>query len=179
MNQLYTKYHVRTPDEQPLDSGCFVLRPFNSDGTIRDPAAVAALKTYANFLPSAQRELRAEITDWVDTPGLSLATRALNVPPSLPKPTTTINVVEVAGIAKQLRQLSIGKDVWRIQDRDTKAIVVTFLEDQKPIAEVWLEAQQEGGQYMNCEVARAVVYQHPTRLMIAAADMLDALIKTV
>ncbi len=81
MSQLYTKYHVRTPDEQPLDSGCFVLRPFHSDGTIRDPAAVAALKTYANFLPSAQRELRAEITDWVDTPGLSLATRALNVPP--------------------------------------------------------------------------------------------------
>jgi hypothetical protein len=81
MSQLFTKYHVRTPDEQPLDSGCFVLRPFNSDGTIRDPAAVAALKTYANFLPSAQRELRAEITDWVDTPGLSLATRALNVPP--------------------------------------------------------------------------------------------------
>jgi hypothetical protein len=80
MNQLYTKYHVRTPDEQPLDSGCFVLRPFNSDGTIRDPAAVAALKTYANFLPSAQRELRAEITDWVDTPGLSQATRELNVP---------------------------------------------------------------------------------------------------
>jgi hypothetical protein len=83
MNQLYTKYHVRTPDEQPLDSGCFVLRPFNSDGTIRDPAAVAALKTYANFLPSAQRELRAEITDWVDTPGLSQATRELNVPPSV------------------------------------------------------------------------------------------------
>jgi hypothetical protein len=80
MNQLFTKYHVRTPDEQPLDSGCFVLRPFNHDGTIRDPAAVAALKTYANFLPSAQRELRAEITDWVDTPGLSQATRELNVP---------------------------------------------------------------------------------------------------
>ena len=82
MSQLFTKYHVRTPDEQPLDGGCFVLRPFNSDGTIRDPAAVAALKTYANFLPSAQRELRAEITDWVDTPGLSQATRELNVPPS-------------------------------------------------------------------------------------------------
>jgi hypothetical protein len=80
MSQLFTKYHVRTPDEQPLDSGCFVLRPFNSDGTIRDPAAVAALKTYANFLPAAQRELRAEITDWVDTPGLSQATRELNVP---------------------------------------------------------------------------------------------------
>jgi hypothetical protein len=80
MSQLFTKYHVRTPDEQPLDSGCFVLRPFNSDGTIHDPAAVAALKTYANFLPSAQRELRAEITDWLDTPGLSQATRELNVP---------------------------------------------------------------------------------------------------
>ena len=83
MSQLFTKYHVRTPDEQPLDGGCFVLRPFNSDGTIRDPAAIAALKTYANFLPSAQRELRAEITDWVDTPGLSQATRELNVPPSV------------------------------------------------------------------------------------------------
>ena len=81
MSQLNTKYHVRTPDEQPLDTGCFVLRPFNDDGTVRDPAAVAALKTYANFLPAAQRELRDEITDWVDTPGLSAATRELNVPP--------------------------------------------------------------------------------------------------
>jgi hypothetical protein len=83
MNQLYTKYHVRTPDEQPLDGGCFVLHPFRANGTIRDSAAVAALKTYANFLTSAQRELRAEITDWLDTPGLSQATRELNVPPSV------------------------------------------------------------------------------------------------
>jgi hypothetical protein len=83
MNQLFTKYHVRTPDEQPLDGGCFVLHPFRANGTIRDSAAVAALKTYANFLPAAKRELRAEITDWVDTPGLSLATRELNVPPSV------------------------------------------------------------------------------------------------
>lgn len=80
MSSLFTKYHVRTPDEQPLDAGCFVLRPFNSDGTVRDPAAVAALKTYANFLPAAERELRAEITDWVDGPGLNPATRELNVP---------------------------------------------------------------------------------------------------
>lgn len=80
MSSLFTKYHVRTPDEQPLDAGCFVLRPFNSDGTVRDPAAVAALKTYAAFLPAAERELRAEITDWVDGPGLNPATRELNVP---------------------------------------------------------------------------------------------------
>lgn len=82
MNSLYTKYHVRTPDEQPLDAGCFVLRPFNSDGSVRDPAAVAALKSYANFLPATERELRCEIMDWVDTPGLSDATRHLNVPPA-------------------------------------------------------------------------------------------------
>ena len=179
MSQLFTKYHVRTPDEQPLDGGCFVLRPFNSDGTIRDPAAVAALKTYANFLPSAQRELRAEITDWVDTPGLSQATRKLNVPPSQPKPTPKISIADVAGIVKQLRELSIGNEVWRVQDRDTKGVMLTFLEGQKPIAEAWLEGQQERGHYMNCEIARAVVFPHPTRLMIAAADMLDALIRTV
>jgi hypothetical protein len=81
MSKLFTKYHVRTPDEQPLDSGTFVLRPFNSDGSVRDPAAVAALRTYANFLPANERELRAEIMDWLDTPGLSTATRELNVPP--------------------------------------------------------------------------------------------------
>lgn len=81
MKSLYTKYHVRTPDEQPLDSGSFVLRPFNSDGSVRDAAAVAALRTYANFLPASDRELRAEIMDWLDTPGLSTATRDLNVPP--------------------------------------------------------------------------------------------------
>lgn len=81
MSSLFTKYHVRTPDEQPLDSGCFVLRPFNADGSVRDPAAVAALRTYANFLPASERELRAEILDWLDMPDLSTATRALNVPP--------------------------------------------------------------------------------------------------
>ena len=81
MKNLFTKYHVRTPDEQPLDSGSFVLRPFNSDGSVRDAAAVAALRTYANFLPANERELRAEIMDWLDTPGLSTATRELNVPP--------------------------------------------------------------------------------------------------
>lgn len=56
MSQLFNKYHVRTPDEQPLDAGCFVLRPFNSDGSVRDPAAVAALKSYANFLPATSAE---------------------------------------------------------------------------------------------------------------------------
>jgi hypothetical protein len=81
MSKLFTKYHVRTPDGHPLDSGSFVLRPFNSDGSVRDPAAVAALRSYANFLPANERELRAEIMDWLDTPGLSTATRELNVPP--------------------------------------------------------------------------------------------------
>lgn len=82
MSKLHNKYHVRTPDEQPLDAGCFVLRPFNADGSVRDPAAVAALKSYANFLPAAERELRCEIMDWIATPGLSDATRHLNVPPA-------------------------------------------------------------------------------------------------
>ena len=81
MSSLFTKYHVRTPDEQPLDSGTFVLRPFNADGSVRDSAAVAALRTYANFLPASERELRAEILDWLDIPNLSSVTRALNVPP--------------------------------------------------------------------------------------------------
>ena len=175
MSQLFTKYHVRTPDEQPLDGGCFVLRPFNSDGTIRDPAAVAALKTYANFLPSAQRELRAEITDWVDTPGLSQATRELNVPPSQPKP----SILEVAAIVKQARERSTGEVVWRVQDRDTKAYCIEFKEWEQQEAQKWFKDHMETGRYTNFELASVRVFSQQERLMIAAADMLDALIQTV
>lgn len=78
-NSLHSKYRVFDANMQPLDSGTFVLRPFNADGTVRDEAAVNALVVYAEqskFGP----ELRDGLYDWLDKPEAHEATTTLNIP---------------------------------------------------------------------------------------------------
>lgn len=78
---LYTKYHVRTPDEKPLDSGTIVLRPFNADGSIRDHAAVSTLSTLAhNYERNGYGNLAMAIRTWLEQPDTHPATTELNVP---------------------------------------------------------------------------------------------------
>lgn len=75
---MKSDYHVTAADGSPVDSGCFVLRPFAADGTVRDEAALAAIRTYAQMLPASQRKLRQDIDDWLSLPGMNDATRHLN-----------------------------------------------------------------------------------------------------
>ena len=74
---LYSKYKVRDSKGQPLDSGCFVMRPFDADGSIRDPHALEALDAYAE---SAGGAIADAIDDWLDNPEGHEATVGLNVP---------------------------------------------------------------------------------------------------
>ena len=78
---LFSKYHVRTPDEKPLDSGTFVLRPFNADGSVRDRHAIAALHEYAESCHRDNYELSGQILNWLNERGENEATQTLNVPP--------------------------------------------------------------------------------------------------
>ncbi len=75
---LFSKYHVRTKSENPLDSGTVVLRPFNRDGTVRDPAAVLALNAYAEA--TQDRSLAQAIIHWIVNPTDNPATTSLNIP---------------------------------------------------------------------------------------------------
>ena len=175
MSSLFTKYHVRTSDEQPLDAGCFVLRPFNSDGTVRDPAAVAALRTYANFLPAAERELRAEITDWVDTPGLNPATRELNVPKHVARQEWKQS--DAAELVRRLRDQSRGVERWRVQEKGSKAWCIQFESWEEPEARKWFQESQDRGTHLGYELAKVRVLTVQERLMEAAADVLDATLK--
>lgn len=75
---LFSKYHIRTPDEQPLDSGAFVLRPFNADGTVRDGAALAALRHYAENTPF--KVAGVALLEWLEEPRRHPATGTLNIP---------------------------------------------------------------------------------------------------
>ena len=78
---LYSKYHVRTPDENPLDSGTVVLRPFNSDGSVRDISAVNALTFLAaDYRSRGMNEFAGAIFEWLDNPVGHEATKNLNVP---------------------------------------------------------------------------------------------------
>lgn len=74
---LYSKYKVRDSKGQPLDSGCYVLRPFDADGSIRDQNAIYALEEYAD---SAGGAIQEAIEDWLDNPVGHEATVGLNVP---------------------------------------------------------------------------------------------------
>jgi hypothetical protein len=53
-------------DQEPAEGGSFVLVPFRADGTVRDPAAIAALQAYCGAcgIPG----LQAEIGEWLDAP---------------------------------------------------------------------------------------------------------------
>lgn len=78
---LWSKYHVRTPSEQPLNSGTFVLRPFNADGSVNDQSAVNALRIYALNLAEADMNVAANaINAWLANPKEHPATQHLNVP---------------------------------------------------------------------------------------------------
>lgn len=78
---LYSKYQVRAQDGEALDSGTFVLRPFNADGTVHDEGAVRALRAYADFCVVADfDEIADAINQWLAKPSGHVATRTLNVP---------------------------------------------------------------------------------------------------
>lgn len=77
---LFSKYQVRDTNGESLDSGTFVLRPFNSDGTIRDVNAGEALNSYAQLVESDNAELHDSIMAWLDNPVDHKATKSLNIP---------------------------------------------------------------------------------------------------
>lgn len=54
---LYEKYEVRDEDGSTVDD-CFVLEPTD------DPAARAALRTYANV--TSDSELRQDLREWIN-----------------------------------------------------------------------------------------------------------------
>ena len=79
---LYSKFHVRTPDEKPLDSGTFVMRPFNEDGSVRDQGAIKALEAYARHYQAELPKVAEAIHVWLKNPAGHEATKTLNVPES-------------------------------------------------------------------------------------------------
>lgn len=79
--KLYSKYQVRNAGGEPLDSGTFVLRPYNRDGTVRDRAAVAALRAYALACAEDDFDIpHNAIQAWLHRPIDHPATQTLNVP---------------------------------------------------------------------------------------------------
>lgn len=78
---LYSKYKVTTFDGKPLDSGTFVLRPFNADGSVHDEGAVRALRAYADYCVLADcDDIAIALTEWLARPEKNPATRELNRP---------------------------------------------------------------------------------------------------
>ena len=77
---LFSKYYVTTTDGVALDSGTFVFRPFNADGTIRDVDACEALNYYAQLVELDNAQLHDSIMSWLDNPVDHPATTTLNIP---------------------------------------------------------------------------------------------------
>lgn len=83
-------------------------------------------------------------------------------------------------MARQLREDSKGRKVWRVQDPETKAYCLQFdrseTGDPEGDAREWLRHHREqfpGSQYAGFEVAEVVVLSDKDRLMQRAADLLS------
>lgn len=80
MAGLFSKYQVRDQNGNALDSGTFVLRPFNADGSVRDFPAWVALREYARCCELEHPDLAKEINDWTKNGATHPATKTLNIP---------------------------------------------------------------------------------------------------
>lgn len=52
-------------NEVPLEVGSFVLVPFREDGSVRDEAALKALRLYARIIGG---KLEEDVNDWIKNP---------------------------------------------------------------------------------------------------------------
>lgn len=93
---------------------------------------------------------------------------------SEPKPTVQLKLRK---LIKELRGSSRGYYVWRVQDKNDKAYCIEFKDHERWEAEAyWKEYSTKYPDYhKNNELARVHVMTYEAKLMIQAADALEAL----
>lgn len=102
---LYSKFEV-TKGGKPLDAGCFVLVPFNKDGSVNDANAVRALDKYRAFCDST---LATDIAEWINNP---TSRNGMNAPKAV------VEKYEPAGVAPR-----VGDKVVMLRDEDVVGTV--------------------------------------------------------
>lgn len=81
--------------------------------------------------------------------------------------------MEKRSLLTRLREFSCGKDVWRVQDKDTKAYCIEFEAREGPEAEQWWHDHKQRDFHKNHELALVRVYSFDDRMMREAADALE------
>ena len=76
-------------------------------------------------------------------------------------------------IVMRLRELSTGKDVWRVCDKDTGAYCIEFESWEQLEAIQWWNARKGQDFHQNHELKRVRTFSEEDRLMQKAADMLE------
>jgi len=83
----------------------------------------------------------------------------------------------IQAVVKQLREKATGTYVWRVQDRDRKSYCIEFADWEKSQAEQWWDenSKKHPDYHKNNELARVFFHTPTDRLMLQAAEYLEAL----
>jgi hypothetical protein len=80
-------------------------------------------------------------------------------------------------VVKQLREKATGTYVWRVRDKDRHSYCIEFPDHEKSQAEDWWEKNRTKypDYHKNNELARVFFHTADDRLMLQAAEYLEAL----
>ena len=82
-------------------------------------------------------------------------------------------------IVMRLRESSIGREVWRVQDKDDKSYCIEFERWEKHEAERWWNDAKDEEWNKNRELVLVRVQTQSDRLMQEAADKIERLEKII